>query len=92
MKLSCNDEAETGLATQLGGYLADDAYQHGIFLVGWHFGEYDAKPPRRLGRLELIAHLHAEVANLKPAHAISAKVLYIRLPGDRGRNLDYPSW
>jgi hypothetical protein len=88
VKLSRNDEAETGLANQLGEYLTDQAYKHGIFLVGWHFGEYDVKPGRRLSRQGLLQHLHAEAGRLKPTYSIVPKVLDIRLPGDKERLVD----
>lgn len=86
VKLSGNKEAETGLGTQLRGYLADQAYKHGIFLVGWHFGQYQPKPAARLDRPTLQACLDAQAAALAPAYHIKARVLDIRLPADSSRS------
>jgi hypothetical protein len=85
VKLSGNAESETGLATQLRGYLADQSYQHGIFLVGWHFGQFGRKPTARLGQSELLAQLNQQAAALAPNYHIKAKILDIRLPADTGR-------
>ena len=88
VKLSRNDETETGLPDQLGDYLADQKYKHGIFLVGWHFGQYDHKPANRLARPELTKLLNEQTAKLAQTHSIKLKILDIRLPGDTGRGLD----
>jgi len=88
VKLSRNDESETGLTHQLADYLVDQNYKHGIFLVGWHFGQYDRKPAARLGRKDLLTKLQEEAARLAPTHAIKARVIDIRLPGDTERNVD----
>lgn len=85
VKLSANKEAETGLSTQLRGYLADQTYKHGIFLVGWHFGQYKAKPAPRLDRATLLAQLNQQAVALTPAYHIKARVLDIRLPADTSR-------
>lgn len=85
VKLSGNAEAETGLYTQLRGYLADQAYKHGIFLVGWHFGQFGRRPAARLDQEELLAQLNRQAAALASTYHIKAKILDIRLPADTGR-------
>ena len=85
VKLSANKEAETALSAQLRGYLADQAYKHGIFLVGWHFGQYKAKPAARLDQAALLVQLNQQAAALAPAYHIKARVLDIRLPADTSR-------
>lgn len=86
VKLSRNDEVETALNEQLVGYLADQQYKHGIFLVGWHYGQYDPKPPRKkdLSTLNLLLNKQAEAASIG-VYSIKSRIIDIRLPADTAR-------
>ena len=85
VKLSRHKEVITALKTQLVGYLNDQSYKHGIFLVGWHFGEHEPKPPTFPDLPDLMTQLTRQAATVAPAYAVTACVLDIRLPGDAQR-------
>lgn len=85
VKLSRHPDVLMALETQLAAYLTDQSYRHGIYLVGWHFGQHDPQPPRLPALPQLAAQLTRQAAALAPAHVIRACVLDIRLPADSAR-------
>lgn len=57
--------------------LIHQAYKHGIFLVEWHFRQYNTKPSARISRKDLLKHLHKETTKLAAAHM--AKLNFIQI-------------
>jgi hypothetical protein len=84
VKLSKNKEVETAINEQLIGYLANQTYKHGIFLVGWHYGQYYKKPKKDKDFADLQQLLDQQAA-AATGYTIWTKVLDIRLPSDTGR-------
>lgn len=83
VKLSKNEEVETAINNQLLGYLKNQTYKHGIFLVGWHYGQYYKKPSKKKDIEELQQLLNQQAAAAVTAGCVIwAKVLDLRLPSD----------
>lgn len=88
VKLSKHEEVETALNDQLLDYLANQPYKHGILLVGWHYGKYYQKPPKKKDFAELQQFLDQQAAAADTAgYTIWAKVLDLRLPSDTSRRV-----
>lgn len=88
VKLSKNPEAETALVDQLLPYLADQPYKHGIYLVGWHYGQFDPPPTSRKDLVALHQLLQQQTANLPSGYFIKSLILDIRLAADNARKQD----
>jgi hypothetical protein len=88
VKLARNDETETALQDQLLPYLQDQPYKHGIYLVGWHYGQYDPLPAGKLRLAELHRLLQQQTASVPAAYTVRALVLDMRLAADNGRSGD----
>ncbi len=87
VKLSRNDEMDTGIHDQLLPYLQSHSTRHGLFLVGWHFGEHDtlsraAELPSKLALLSQQAQQASSGGVF-----IRASILDIRLPSDNSRTV-----
>jgi hypothetical protein len=85
VKLSRHKEVLTALNSQLVGYLTDQSYKNGIYLVGWHFGEHDPLPQNFPSRPELTKKLVKQAQATAPGYTIEVCILDIRLPGDAVR-------
>ncbi|WP_143437062.1 NACHT domain-containing protein [Hymenobacter mucosus] len=85
VKLSKNDEVPTALPDQLIPYLADQKYKHGIYLVGWHYGQYSKRPPRHKPLAELHSLLQKQTTAANSQYTLRSLILDIRLPSDSGR-------
>ena len=85
VKLSRHKEVLTALNSQLVDYLTDQSYKHGIYLVGWHFGEHDPLPPNFPSQPELTEQLVEQAEATAPAYTVKVCLLDIRLPGDAVR-------
>lgn len=88
VKLSKNDEIETALEGQLLPYLADQHYKHGIYLIGWHYGQYDPLPASKKDLPALHYLLQNQTASVPNAYFIRTLVLDIRMPADNARSRD----
>ncbi len=86
VKLSKNKEVETALNDQLVPYLRDQRYKHGIYLVGWHYGEYHNKPVKEKSLPELHDLLKRQTQDVDPRYSIRTLLLDIRLPADSVRS------
>lgn len=86
VKLSKNGEVETSLHDQLIPYLTDQKYKHGIYLIGWHFGEHYSRPQNRKPLPDLNKLLKEQTHAAGHDYTIKALLLDIRLPADKERN------
>gem|GEM_PF-2342464 len=85
VKLSKHRDITTSLEAQLVDYLKDQSYKHGIYLVGWHYGQHDPKPPSKPDLPTLTTLLKQQAAATAPAYTVKSCVLDIRLPADTER-------
>lgn len=88
VKLAKNKETETALEEQLLPYLADQPYKHGIYLIGWHYGEYDTLPASKKDLPTIHQLLKIQTASVTNNYSIRTLILDIRLPADAARNKD----
>lgn len=88
VKLSKNRETETALVGQLLPYLVDQHYKHGIYLIGWHYGQYDPLPAGKKDLPALHQLLQNQTATVSNTYSVRALILDIRLPADNARNKD----
>jgi hypothetical protein len=88
VKLAKNKETETALEEQLLPYLADQPYKHGIYLIGWHYGQYDALPASKKDLPKLHQLLKSQTASITGNYSIRTLILDIRLPADTARSKD----
>jgi hypothetical protein len=88
VKLSKNGETETALKDQLLPYIADQRYKHGIYLIGWHYGQYDSLPASKKNLATLNQHLQSQTASVPNVYSIRTLILDIRLPADNVRGKD----
>lgn len=92
VKLAKNSETETALRGQLVPYLADQAYKHGIYLIGWHYGQYDNLPGGKKKDLPALHQLlQTQTAAVPDTYSIRTLLLDIRLPADEARCSDAAS-
>jgi len=91
VKLAKNKETETALAGQLIPYLADQSYKHGIYLIGWHYGERDPRPTGKKDLVALHRLLQQQMTLVPAAYAIRTLIMDIRLPADSARGMDAAS-
>jgi len=85
VKLSRHPEVAFALKTQLANYLTDQKYKHGIYLVGWHYGQYDPKPVNKPDLITLTSLLTQQTVAMAPDYTIKLCVVDIRLPADNDR-------
>lgn len=88
VKLARNDETETALNDQLIPYLIDQPYKHGIYLVGWHYGQYDSLPGRKKTLIDLRQLLQSQTAAVPDTYSIRTLIMDIRLAADAERAKD----
>ncbi len=88
VKLAKNKETETALEGQLLPYLVDQHYKHGIYLIGWHYGQYDALPASKKDLSTLHHLLQNQTASVSDTYSIRTLILDIRLPADTARAKD----
>ncbi|KAA9338789.1 hypothetical protein [Adhaeribacter soli] len=86
VKLSKNKEVETALNNQLIPYLIDQKYKHGIYLIGWHYGNHDNKPSDKKSLPNLYRLLEKQTQDVDKDYFIRTKLLDIRLPADKARS------
>jgi hypothetical protein len=88
VKLAKNKETETALEGQLLPYLVDQHYKHGIYLIGWHYGQYDLLPTGKKDLPALFHLLRNQTATVSNAYSIRTLIMDIRLPADNARSKD----
>jgi hypothetical protein len=88
VKLAKNKETETALEDQLLPYLADQSYKHGIYLIGWHYGQYDTLPASKKDLPTLHQLLKSQTESVTGKYSIRTLILDIRLPADTARSKD----
>lgn len=86
VKLAKNKETETALEEQLLPYLADQPYKHGIYLIGWHYGQYDALPASKKDLPTLHQLLKDQTTAVTGTYSIRTLILDIRLSADSARS------
>jgi hypothetical protein len=92
VKLAKNSETETALNGQLVPYLADQAYKHGIYLIGWHYGQYDKLPGGKKKDLPALRQLlQMQTTAVPDTYSIRTLLLDIRLTADEARGKDAAS-
>ncbi|MGI4735829.1 MAG: NACHT domain-containing protein [Janthinobacterium lividum] len=88
VKLSKNKEVETALKNQLVPYLVDQSYKYGIYLIGWHYGQYNKRPVSTKDLPSLHKLLEQQTHAVDSEFFIRTVILDIRLAADAARASD----